>query len=263
MTKELLQDVRIFILLLFLSAFLLIFDRSQLLSFPKTLVQSVTSPIQFGLYKTSLEISKQFGFIFWSRQTAQEKKALQEQLAIVLSENANLRKRLAETQAFATQQSVLNPQNFTLVAARPVGISRYLYLDKGSDEGLRVGQVVIYKDSLLGRISSTDPHKSAVMPLTDPDSHLAAFSESTEGKAKGVLSGQFGSEMLLDKILHEEKIKIGELVYSEGSEVEIPRGLVLGQVSEVLNKDNEVFKQAKVKPVFEITSLDLVFVITN
>ncbi len=96
---------------------------------------------------------------------------------------------------------------------------------------------------------------------SDPDSRLTAFSQSDSGRGKGVLSGQFGSEMLLDKILHEEPIKVGDLVYSEGQEIEIPRGLVLGQVTQLIEKDEEAFKQAKIKPVFNIGDLEVVFVV--
>lgn len=263
MTKELTADLRTFLVLILISGLLVFLDQQSVLNFPKAIVQAVTSPIQYGLYKSANSVGKQFSFVFLVRRTAQEKKALEEQLATVLSENATLRKQLAENQARSTQQSALNPQTFQLLESRPIGINRYLYIDKGSDDGVKVNESVVYKDTIIGKTISVDPKKSAVLLTSDPDSKVAAFSSSQDGKAKGVLEGQFGSEMLMDKILHEEPIKVGDLVYSEGSEIEIPRGLVLGTVSEVLNRDNEVFKQAKVKPIFEVNDLDLVFVILN
>lgn len=263
MTGELLRDGKLFFTLIFISILLIFLDATPVLNIPKSLFLSIANPIQYGLYKSAGGFGRQFSFIFLVRRTAQEKKALEEQLATALSENATLRRQLSEAKAFAEQEQALNPQTFKTVSTRPIGISRYLYLDKGSDEGLKVNQTAIYKDTIIGRVVSVEPKKTAVMLITDPDSKIAAFSASSDGRAKGILLGQFGSEMILDKILHEEQIKEGDLVYSEGSELEIPRGLVLGQVSEVLNKDNGVFKQAKVKPVFQVTDLDLVFVITN
>jgi len=263
MIGELLKDSKVFYLLIFIALLMIPIDNTQVLNFPKSLVQQVTSPIQYGFYRTSIDISKQFGFIFVVRQTVQENSALKQQLAQILSENANLAKQLSETKALLTQQNALNSQTFTLLPAHPIGIARYLYIDKGLDDGVKNGQVVVFKDSFLGRVVSAAPRKSQVMLLTDPDSHVAAFAGTGDKRAKGVLSGQFESDMLMDKILHEEQVNVGDLVYSDGSELEIPRGLVLGQVSEVLNRDNEVFKQAKVKSVFDISTLDLVFVVTN
>ncbi len=257
------SDIRVFASTILISLLLLLFDSVGVFNFPKSLIQSLTSPIQYGLYKTSLGARRQFDFIFVARRTSQENKALTEQLAQVLSENAQIRKKLAETQGFVEQQKSLDPQTYNMVPARPIGVSRYLLIDKGSADGLKLGQTVVYKDNYIGRIKEINPKKSVVTLASDPDSKIAAFSSSIIGKARGVLIGQFGSEMLLDKILHQEVIAVNDLVYSEGTELEIPRGLVIGRVSEVDNRDNEIFKQAKVKPVFDLGSLDIVFVITN
>ena len=84
-----------------------------------------------------------------------------------------------------------------------------------------------------------------------------------QGRSQGILLGQFGSEMLLDKVIHEEPMEKNDLVYTSGSEDNIPRGLIVGRVEETLVKDGEVFKRAKVKPIFNLANLDLLFVITN
>jgi rod shape-determining protein MreC len=261
MVKLLLRDAKLLFIFILISFCLILTDYFKMLNLPKSLFQQVTIPIQYGLFKSYLNISNQFGFIINARKASQENRALSEQLALVLSENANLRKKLSETQAFASQEEALSEETFNLTPARPVGFSRFLLLDKGSDDGIKLNQAVVFKDNFIGLIKEVDPKKSKVILGSDPDSRLSAFSQSDEGRAKGVLVGQFGSEMLLDKILHEEPIKVGDLIYSEGQELEIPRGLILGQVTEILEKDNEVFKQAKVKPVFDIGDLDVVFIV--
>ncbi len=263
MFRFLLEDLRVFGLLLVISLVLIFADQSAVLNFPKTAIQIVTSPIQYGLYKSAQGFAKQFEFIFLARKAVNENKAMSEQMAQILSENATLRKQLAEAQGQLAQQNVLSQQTFNLLGARPVGMGRYLVIDRGSNDGVKVDQVVLYKNYYIGNVKNVNPKKSEVLLSSDPDSHIAAFSQSTTGKARGVLTGNFGSEMLLDKILHEEEVQVGDLVYSEGTEQILPRGLVLGQVAQVLGRDNEIFKQAKVKPVFDITNLDIVFVVLN
>ena len=124
-----------------------------------------------------------------------------------------------------------------------------------------MGQAVVSEDNFVGKVVAVSPDASNVQLLTDPDSKVAAFSQNKEGRAKGVLIGQFGTAILMDKILHEEKIAQGNLVYSEGLEGFLPRGLILGKITEVFERENEVFKQAKVSPIFDIRDLELVFVI--
>ncbi len=250
-----------FLILIFISLLIFAADNFRLLSLPKQLGYFITNPISRGLYLSGQGFRKQLSFIFAARLSAQENKAKEEQLGQLLSENADLRRKLAETQAILLQQQSIDPKTYNLIPARPIGLDRYLRIDKGLKDGIKLNQAVIFKDTLLGRVVGVTEQGAGVMLLRDPDSKINAFSLNKAGKAKGILVGNFGSEMLLDKILHEEQIVDGDLVYSAGVESSLPRGLILGRVSQVLNRENEVFKQAKVKPVFDIGDLELVFVI--
>lgn len=238
-------------------------DTIKLLDFPKQLAFYITNPISFGIYHTSQKLGKQFYFIFQARFAAQENKALKEQVGQLLSENANLHKTVAETKSLLSQQQHLDPSTYNMLPVRPIGLGRNLRIDKGSASGVKMGQAVVYEDNYIGKVVSVSSKAADIQLLTDPGSKVAAFSQNREGKAKGVLIGQFGTDILLDKILHEEKISSGDLVYSEGTEGFLPRGLILGRVSQVLERENEVFKQAKVQSVFDIRDLELVFVIAE
>jgi rod shape-determining protein MreC len=223
----------------------------------------VSNPISYGLYKTNQSVGNQLYFVFAARFAAKESKAQKEQIAQLLSENAQLRTKLAESEAQLSQQQSLDPKTFTLIAARPIGLDRFLRIDKGFKDGIKQGQTVVYKDNFIGQVIDVAEKSANVKLLSDPDSKLSAFSLDKDGKAKGILLGNFGSEMLLDKVLHEEVINVGDLVYSEGTEGAIPRGLVMGRVTDVLKRENQVFKQAKVAPVFDIADLELVFLVQD
>lgn len=241
----------------------MVLDLNKLIDIPKTFAQYILIPIQYGIYKTSNNISKQIEMVFLARYAAKERAALREQLAVILSENANLRKNLAQKQSLVDQEKALNTQTFNLIPARPLGVSRYLKIDKGSNDGLKEKLAVVYKDNLIGEIKTVSPKMSEVILITDPDFKISAFASSERGKAKGILEGEFGALMDFTKILHSEPISKGDLVYSDGIEGKFPRGLILGQVKEVLEETTQIFKQAKVEPVFDISDLDLVFVIAD
>lgn len=263
MVNTLLKDSKIFLTLIILSILIFALDNLKLLNSSKAFLQNITIPLQYGTYKTGQNLYKQFEVVILSRRAAQENKALTEQIAQILSENANLRRKLAEAEGFLAQEKALNPQTFKTLGARPIGVSRFLRIDKGSIDNLKEGQVVVYKDNFIGLLKTVSPSTSETILAADPNSKIAAFVSNKNGKARGVLAGEFGSEMLLDKILHQEPIEKGDLVYTEGTELNLPKGLVIGQVVEILERPNEVFKQAKVKPLFDITNLEVVFVIIN
>lgn len=234
---------------------------NQILAFPKNLLSYVTNPVSFGLYQTNQKLGKQFYFIFAARFAAQENKALKEQIGKLLSENAGLRKSLAETQSLLSQEKHLDPTTYNLIPAHPIGLGRFLKIDKGLSARFKIGMPVVFNDNYLGKIVQISEKSSKIQLTSDPDSKVAAFSQGLDGRAKGILQGQFGSEVILNKILHEEKINAGDLVYSEGTEGFLPRGLILGRVTQILENENDVFKQAKISPNFDISDLELVFVI--
>jgi len=252
-----------FFILILVSLLIFALDSFNLLSLPKTATYYITNPISFGIYRSSQTVSRQFYFIFQSRFAAQENKALNEQIFQLLSENAQLRSKLSETESQLEQQKSLDPRTYNLVAARPIGLDRYLRIDRGLKDNLKINQPVVFKDNFIGLTTDVSEKGSNVRLLKDPDSKIAAFALSKDGKAKGVLVGQFGSELLMDKILHGEPVLVGDLVYSEGTEGYLPRGLILGRVSEVLEDPTQIFKQAKIKPIFDLRDLELVFVISE
>ncbi len=254
-------NLKLFIILIILTLIILATDLLNLLSLPKSMLSFVTNPISLGLFQTEKNVGRQLYFLVALRSASQENKALKGQIGQLLSENARLRENLAEAQSQVTQQQYLSTANYNLLPARPVGINRYLKIDQGSTAGVKIGEAVVYNDNFIGKIVQVGERSANIQLLTDPDSKVAAFSQSLSGKAKGVLLGQFGADILLDKILHEEKIEEGDLVYSEGTEGFLPRGLILGRVVKVLEQRSQVFKQAKIAANFDIRDLELVYVI--
>lgn len=256
-------NLQLFLLLSIISLLIFGLDNLKWLNAPKSAGYFLTNPISFSLYKTRQIFSKQFHFVFAARFAAKENKALQEQIGQLISENASLRKNLAETQAQLAQEKSIDPRTYYLIASHPIGLERFLKIDRGSNDGVKKGQAAVFRDNYLGQVVSVSASSANIRLLTDPDTKLAAFSIGKEGKAKGVLRGEFGLEMVLDKILHEEHINKGDLVYSEGTEGFLPRGLIVGRVSEVLEKENEIFKAAKIRPIFDIRDLELVYLIKD
>ncbi|QQG43140.1 MAG: rod shape-determining protein MreC [Candidatus Daviesbacteria bacterium] len=252
------------LLTLILSSLLILgLDLLGWLNLPKTGLFYLTNPISLQLFKTRQVISQQFNFVFTARFASKENVALKKQLGDLLLENATLRQSLAETQALVDQQETFSPQTYNLIAARPIGLSRYLLIDKGSSDGVKEGKAVVFKNNLLGKVISASTKSANVELITDPDFKLSAFSLNTEGKARGIVSGQFGTYLLMDKILHNEPAEKDDLIYSEGLESYLPRGLILGSVTEIISVPNQVFKQAKVEPVFDVKNLDLIFVVSD
>lgn len=258
--KELLIDAKLITVLSLICLLLIFFDKLNFLYYPKLATQTITVPIQYGLFQSTQVIGRQLSFIATARLAASENIALKKQLAETLLEKIKFEREIKEIRDISEQNRTLDPTIFSLTPARIIGIGRYLTLDIGLDKQVAVSQVVLFKDQYIGMIRSVSAKTSQVLLPSDPDSKIAVFSQNKSGRGKGILQGQFGAEMLIDKILHQEPIEVGDIVYSEGLGNSLPRGLVIGIVSEIFTRENEVFKQAKVKPIITIDTLNLVFV---
>lgn len=258
---RLVVNLQLFLKFLIISLAIFALDYFKVLATLETIFYQATNPIQYGLYSSGSTFSRKFHSLTTLKTTVDENQALKQKLTDLYSENANLKRQLNETQALLDQQASLDPKIFKLLPARPIGKNRYLQIDKGSNDGVKVNQAVVFKDNLIGQVISFSEKGAKIKLLTDPDTKLAALSQNVKGKAKGVMIGQFGSEMLFDKILHQESLSVGDLVYSDGSESVLPRGLILGRVTQVLDQPTQVFKQAKVKPIFDLRDLEVVFLI--
>lgn len=261
--KAVLLDLKIFFVLSLLALFLFFLDNFNLLNLPKTVVQFLTTPIQYGLYKNGLVVKSQFEIIGAIRLQAQENIALKKQLGDLTTKNALLQKQLNQALVLVDQQNSLPPSTFNLTPSHIIGIGRFLTIDKGSLDGIKINQTVVFKDNFVGKIKEVSPKSSKVLLPQDPDSKLSVFASDRAGKAKGILVGQFGSDILMDKVLHQEPLNLDDLVYSEGTEGDVPRGLIIGKISKVLENQNQVFKQGQVIQLYKIDDLDIVSIIVG
>lgn len=258
-----LAEVRTGLIFLLVAVFLFLLDSLGMLSPLRLATGYLMTPIQIGIYQTGLKIKSQFEFIFTAKTAVNENQALKRQLSDLLLENAALRQELTNTKSLVAQQAVISPTTYDQLPANILGMTRFLIIDKGSNQGIKPGMAVIFRDSLIGQVKEVSDSRSTVILTSDPDSKISSMINTEQGKTKGLLIGQFGQGLLLDKILHQEPVGVGDLVYTEGIETALPKGLVLGAVTEVISKDNEVFKQARIRPIFDPNNLDTVYIITN
>jgi rod shape-determining protein MreC len=67
----------------------------------------------------------------------------------------------------------------------------------------------------------------------------------------------------MDYIPQGETFEIGEVVLTSGLGGRFPKGIPIGQVVEIRQRDIDVFQQAIVRPTVDFPRLELVMVVTN
>jgi rod shape-determining protein MreC len=190
------------------------------------------------------------------------------------TENALLRSQLIQAQEqqkdFTSLYSLLKvartrPENQYLAAMvigrDPSPFMRYVYINQGSDSGLRRGMPVITDQGLAGRVVAVSSDAAEVQLLTDADS--AVNVRLPDSKADAVLAGSVTGDVTLEMIPEEANVKPGELILTSGLGGNYPANLLVGQVASVHKLETALFQTAAVQPVVDFSDLRWVLVITD
>lgn len=159
-----------------------------------------------------------------------------------------------------------NPQGGQYLAAAVIGrdpnpFMRYVFIDRGSDDGLRQGMPVITDQGLVGRIDAVTATAARVQLITDPGSVINVRLEPSRSDAQ--VFGSLTGEITVGMITQDVAVQTGDLVLTSGLGGSFPQDLLVGQVASVRRQTNELFQSAVVQPVLDFTTLKAVLVITN
>ena len=188
-------------------------------------------------------------------------------------ENARLRQRLAADAETRRDNELLRQQlgldvagaapqvSAEVVAFQPDSYRQFITINKGSADGLKAGQAVLSEGVLVGLIASVSTHSGKIILVVDPEFKLAAKVQGNN-EADGILQGQLGGGLVMQKIDQTKQVRPGDIVTSSGLGGRVPAGLLIGQVQSVNNHNDVIFKSAQISTPLEPSRLRFVFVVT-
>jgi rod shape-determining protein MreC len=176
-----------------------------------------------------------------------------------LSEDAAQARRLQALLAFK-EQFVAKTVAAQVIGSSGSDLSRSIYIDKGSNDGIAQDMAVITAAGIVGKVLRVYPSTALVLLINDQSSGAGAMTEKS--RLQGDLRGTPDGELILDKVMSDEQVTPGEAVLSSGGEQIFPKGLPVGTVSKV-SPGKDVFLNIKVKPAADLDRLEEVLVVTE
>lgn len=143
--------------------------------------------------------------------------------------------------------------------------SNTVSLNKGSLDGISVGDPVVTKDSfLVGYVSKTGATFSTVTTILDITSNVGVTMSSSRESGVMECSAELSKQgkCKVSYLPRESSIPRGELVLTSGLSGYYPAGLIVGQTDSVYLSDDGLSSQATVTPAADIDGVTDVFVIT-
>jgi rod shape-determining protein MreC len=120
---------------------------------------------------------------------------------------------------------------------------------------------VITGRGLVGRVTATGDRWARVLLLIDPSSSVNVLVQRS--RATGVIQGQEDGSLRMRYIAQDGDILPGDIILTSGLGGMFPKGLVVGQVTTVEQRDIAMFKEAQVRPTVDFGRLEMVMVITG
>ncbi len=187
---------------------------------------------------------------------------------------ADLRGQLRTTRGTGTTVTQLEKlldlptvEDATGIAARVTGgtpgnFERTAQLDKGSDQGIRVGYPVVTGDGLVGTITAVAAQSATITLIDSPTIGVGVRLQTTNTSA--ITSAKSGSRELTLSFLSDPNVKAqkGELVITASSpKAAFPPELPVGTVSSYSKGLSDLQPTITITPVVNLSDLDYVKVL--
>jgi rod shape-determining protein MreC len=161
-----------------------------------------------------------------------------------------------------------DPIQATVIARNPDQWEEKIILNKGTADGVEKNMAVMTSRGLIGKIVIATPYTAEVELLYTNNENYRVSAIVINEKNKeihGLIEGYDveRNELLLKRIDSKSEVKVGEKVLSSGLGGIFPKGILIGEVTEVTTDDFGLTKMAYVKPTADFSMIDNVIVATR
>ena len=156
----------------------------------------------------------------------------------------------------------------SVIARESSEFRRSVVLDRGTDDGIAVGDVAVAAGgALVGRVTDVGPGSARVVLLTDSSSTV--IGQLSTSAATGDVVGQLGGVLVMKQIDAAVPVTTGDEVMTAGIDLgsgirsPYPKGLLIGQVVDRRRDAGDVVQTAFLEPAADMDALEFVLVITD
>ncbi|GMR04482.1 MAG: rod shape-determining protein MreC [Thermodesulfobacteriota bacterium] len=177
-----------------------------------------------------------------------------------LKEEVNLSGRLKRLLGY--KQSVpFETTSAAILAYNMDRLTKTAVINKGSADGMRKDMSVITPEGVVGRTIRVTGRTSTVLLNTDPRSNIEAIVMRT--RVRGIVEGNGSDGLILKYVRELDDVKAGDLVVTSGFSGLFPKGLVIGEVTEIRKGTDNFFNHITVTPRVDLKRLEDVLVVKN
>lgn len=133
-------------------------------------------------------------------------------------------------------------------------------IDVGYEQGITKNSTVVNGNGLVGLVYEVGEKWSKVIAIIDHKSSVGFEMMRVSDDYVGTLSGTTNYELIGELFDPKANIKVDEYIVTSGLGM-YPKGILVGQIYEVIEDRDQLLKRVKVKPVVDFKKIDKIMVI--
>jgi len=126
--------------------------------------------------------------------------------------------------------------------------SHRVLIDRGSSDGVTVGQAVIDGQGVMGQVEDVHLHFSTVRLISDPNHALPVQINRTGLRSVAFGSGETGN-LVLNSVPREADVREGDLIVTSGLGSRFPSGYPVARVSDINREEGLTFAVVEATPL--------------
>ena len=138
-------------------------------------------------------------------------------------------------------------------------------INKGSNDGIKVNDAVIYSEYLVGVVTEVNPTSAVIRSIFDPSVHVAAYEIRTGelGYTSATYDMAVKGNCTLSALDRNTAISKGGIVATSGTGGIFPKDLIIGTVSTVKQSETDLSAYAVIEQPVNSKDIHDCFVITD
>lgn len=232
----------------------------------KGILGNLLNPFVYYSYKCYDGVSSLFKDYIFLINVKEENRKLSRQLTDLSVQNQLLKEKLSEYDRLRNLLNLKETYNVKSKAARIVGkhidgYSKYVFVDVGKDDGIKVNYSVANEYGLVGKVVEVYKEMSKVLLINDTNNKVSVM--NLRSRVTGIMSGDGKGGLVVDFYDKLDKVYKDDIFVTSGLGGLYLKGLVVGKVYAYSNSPSEVFQKVYLNPMVKFSKLETVLVINN
>jgi len=231
----------------------------------------IVTPVQGGLNASVTWVQGHFSALRNNHHLITENRELQAEVNRLQFENFRLAIAAADNEALNTalnmhtQYAHLSTIGARVIGQDPNDFRRSFHIDRGSNDGISTEMAVIANGGLAGVIVYSSPTRSQFASVLDSRfvAHIVAPRTGDLAVASGHSAHMHEGLMRINHIETAAQIMPGDEILTSSYSAIFPAGILLGEVVSINTNPDGLTRYALLRPVADVTNLEIVLVVTD